>query len=96
MLMALLTSPSLADKAKTSELPDLAFLEFLAEMEELEGDLLTPVDLLPDTDTQQADIDNVNQQQWLNFWQLFDNEANGTTLQSLSPQQAVDDGEKEQ
>ncbi|BDX05680.1 hypothetical protein [Planctobacterium marinum] len=96
MLMTILATPSVADKAKTSELPDLAFLEFLAEMEELEGELVTPVDLLPDTDTQQANIDNENQQQWLTLWQLLDSEANGATLQSLSPQKAVDDGEEEQ
>ena len=39
MMMTLLTAPSLADKDKTSEIPELSFLEFLAEIEVLEVDL---------------------------------------------------------
>ena len=34
--------PTLADKQKTSELPDMAFLEFLAEMQEVDGQLVAP------------------------------------------------------
>ncbi|MCC2605461.1 hypothetical protein [Planctobacterium marinum] len=46
MMMMLLAAPSLADKDKTSEIPELSFLEFLAEMEVLEGELMAPVDML--------------------------------------------------
>ena len=45
-MMALMTLPVMADKHKTADKPDLAFLEFLAEMEEVEGELVAPVDLL--------------------------------------------------
>lgn len=35
-----------ADKNKTHAVPDMAFLEFLAEMQDVDGKLLAPTDLL--------------------------------------------------
>lgn len=46
MMLGFFAVPVVADKAKTSELPDLAFLEFLAEMEMVDGNLVSPTDLL--------------------------------------------------
>lgn len=46
MMLGLLAWPSVADKQKTSELPKMAFLEFLAEMEEVDGKLVSASDLL--------------------------------------------------
>lgn len=34
------------DKNKTPEIPEMAFLEFLAEMQEVDGKLLDPTDML--------------------------------------------------
>lgn len=48
--------PTLADKQKTSEMPDMAFLEFLAEMQEVDGQLVAPTDLM---DAQQSLTDNL-------------------------------------
>ena len=45
-LLMLNAVPVWADKNKTSELPDVAFLEFLAEMEEVDGDLISASDLI--------------------------------------------------
>lgn len=46
MVLMIATSPVVADKQKTSELPSLAFLEFLADMEMVEGKWVAPTDLL--------------------------------------------------
>ena len=52
MVVAMMAWPSLADKNKSASMPELAFLEFLAEMEAVDGNLLSPSDLLDVTSEQ--------------------------------------------
>lgn len=69
MLMLFAVS-SLADKSQTVDSPDLAFLEFLAEMEELDDSLVAPIDLLAD---EHADPAQHESDTWLSLWRVLDN-----------------------
>lgn len=84
MMMSLLVAPSMADKNKSSEIPELAFLEFLADMEVLEGELVAPVDLL--TDEQGKLVPMNNDSAALELMSLFDQQ---TELQPMQPESAT-------
>lgn len=60
MVLMMATSPVVADKQKTSELPSLAFLEFLADMEMVEGEWVAPTDLLNAQNNPCAKVDSAN------------------------------------
>ncbi len=45
MAMLALCYPAVADKKASSELPSLAFLEFLAELEQVDGQWVSPTDV---------------------------------------------------
>lgn len=73
-MVMLFAVPSLADKTQTADSPELAFLEFLAEMEEFDDTLVAPVDLLADEST---DADHAQREgdTWLSLWRLLNSTA---------------------
>lgn len=47
MCIAYFITPAMADPNKSAEMPSLDFLVFLGQMEEEQGSLMSPLDLLP-------------------------------------------------
>lgn len=59
MCISVLALPTLADKDKVSEMPSIAFLEFLAELEQVDGKWISPTDLMPAAEVSHVDADCV-------------------------------------